>query len=816
MSGQLVLEADLFDIAEQALDTFPEPLFIDDFGPYRIIRQIGRGGMGEVFLAEDKIAGRQVALKFIGNLAAHSGLQRQFAREIQVLAQLEHSYIARLYGLGFHPNGTPYFELEYVEGQPVDAYCREQGCTLEQRLRIFQCICEAAQYAHSRAVIHLDIKPSNILVKYDGTPKLLDFGVAKHLKDVNGSERQTELLCTPDFAAPEQIRQEPVGTYTDVYALGVVLYELLARRHPYNLLGSSALQAAAATLSDDSDPAKPSASTNRVPASQTAWRDLDMICLKAIRKNPEQRYRSVLELQQDIARFLAGQPISARPATLAYRTSKFLRRNARLVVASLAVIALIVGLTAYYAVHLAAARDAAVAQTARAKHIQRFMVSIFGGDQNSAPSRDFRVIDMLETGFRSAQKLNNEPAAQADLFETLGALQHSLGELDRSDSLLKTALDKRRAIFGSDHPEFAKSLVVLAFLRIDQARFAEADRLARQAIDIDRRHLSPDNPDLGNAVYTLGSVLVHRGSYAEAIRVLEEAVRILSKNGPEDADLAESMTYLANAHYSLGHDAIAESLDRRILAIDRRRNGDRSPGVSEDLSNLALIEDQRGLYPEAERDHRQALSISEGWYGKNHFEAALVAEALAATLIHERKYEEASELLQQSLKTEERTVGKNHPFVAWALNLLGIIALNQGNLPEAEVDFNRMASIYKAVYGPIDKHAAWAQSRFAELYLAKNELPRSEQSFRKAIQIFTQALGADNIQTGTARIQLGQLLAQERRYPEAEAELLAGYQIVKRDSAPSLQTRQNARKCLASVYRALNKPEQAIQVVNDP
>ncbi len=771
--------------------------------------------MGEVFLAEDKIAGRQVALKFIGNLAAHSGLQRQFAREIQVLAQLEHSYIARLYGLGFHPNGTPYFELEYVEGQPVDAYCREQACSLEERLRIFQCVCEAAQYAHSRAVIHLDIKPSNILVKSDGTPKLLDFGVAKRLENVNASERQTEVLCTPDFAAPEQIRQEPVGTYTDVYALGVVLYELLAQRHPYSLLGSSPLQAAA-NLADDSDPPKPSAAIDAIPASQTAWRDLDMICLKAIRKDPAQRYRTVLELQQDVSRFLAGQPISARPATLAYRSSKFLRRNARFVIASLAGVGLIVGLTSYYAIHLSEARDAALAQAARARHIQQFMVEMFGGDRNSAPSRDLRVVDMLESGFRSAQKLNNEPAAQADLFETLGALQHSLGELDRSNSLLKTALEKRRSIFGPDHPEFAKSLVVLAILRIDQAQFAEADRLARQAIDIDRRTLSSDHPDLGNALCTLGSVLVHRGSYTEAIRVLKEAVRILSKDGAEEGDLVEGMTYLANAHYHLGQDAIAESLDRRILAIDRRLYGARNPSVSEDLSNLGLIEDERGLYPEAERDHRQALSISENWYGKDHYEAALVAEALAATLVHERKFEEAGKLLRQSLKTEEQAVGKNHPFVAWALNLLGIIALNQGNLPEAEADFNRMASIYETVYDPTDKHAAWAQSRFAELYLAKNDLPRSEQSFRKAIQIFTKALGADNVQTGTARIQLGQVLAQERRYSEAETELLTGYQIVKRDSAPSLEARQNARKSLASVYGALNKPKQAIQVVNDP
>ena len=233
MDDSSILDCDLFALTGRVLDVYPEATPFDAFGPYRLLEPIGRGGAGEVFLAEDQNSGRRVAIKFLRNVWFDPDRHRLFSREIQMLARLEHPSIARLYEIGVHPNGAPYFAMEYVEGLALDRYVQERGCSLKEKLSLFRSICDAVQYAHGRAVVHLDLKPSNILVKEDCTPKLLDFGIAKHLEDPGEPVNQTELRCTPAFAAPEQIRREPVGTYTDVYSLGVILYQLLTGRHPY-------------------------------------------------------------------------------------------------------------------------------------------------------------------------------------------------------------------------------------------------------------------------------------------------------------------------------------------------------------------------------------------------------------------------------------------------------------------------------------------------------------------------------------------------------------------------------------------------------
>ncbi|MGI8744055.1 MAG: serine/threonine protein kinase [Bryobacteraceae bacterium] len=231
-----ILDSDAFEVAKRMLDSLPEPIRFEDFGPYRIERLIGKGGMGEVFLAKNEAADRWVAIKSLRHEWAEPGLRERFTREIKTLGRLEHSYIARLYEAGVHPNGTPYFVMEYVEGKPLDEYCRERKCSVEERLRLFYSVCEAVQYAHSRLVVHRDLKPSNIFIKEDGTPKLLDFGIAKQLENLDeaGSQTQTELRFTRAYAAPEQLRREPVGVYTDVYTLGVILYELLAQKPPFD------------------------------------------------------------------------------------------------------------------------------------------------------------------------------------------------------------------------------------------------------------------------------------------------------------------------------------------------------------------------------------------------------------------------------------------------------------------------------------------------------------------------------------------------------------------------------------------------------
>ena len=808
MDNRFILDWDIFDLTNRALDRHPDPVPIDDFGPYHFLEPIGKGATGEVFLAEDREAGRRVAVKFLRSAWSEPDLPRLFAREIQILARLEHAYIARLYDIGVHPNGTPFFAMEYVEGKPLDRYCRERGCTLDDKLRLFGLICGAVQYAHSRAVVHLDLKPSNILVKEDGTPKLLDFGIALHLENPAGAVNQTQLRCTPAFASPEQFRREPVGTYTDVYALGVILYELLAGRHPYDVEDLTPSEAGA-MLSRAGDPPKPSSWISVAALERGVWSDLDVLCLKAMKADAGERYRSVVELMQDLDRFRRNEPLHARPDRLSYRAGKFLRRHRRTVTASAAVFLLIVAVITFYTIRLTRARDLAVAQSVRTERIQRFMLSLFGGDYNAAPSGELRVVDILDQGVTTAQMLKNEPVVQAEVYETLGGIFHSLGKLDRADSLLTSGLEEKRSVLGADSPEVAASMTTLAILRIDQARYAEAEQLLRNAVAIERRHLPPNDPKLGNSLSSLGSVLVKRGAFAGAIQTLDEAIRIQSVPGAEKAALVDSLTYAANAYHGLGQDDIAEPLHRRILSLDRQIYGERHPSVAEDLMNLGEVDKQIGAYADAERNERQGIAMIRAWYGPDHYELAIDKEGLAETLIYEHQYEEAARLVEEALATVERVAGKDHPYTAFALNLRGLIALKQRNLQAARDDFERMVQIYRATFGERDRHVAMALLRLGQLYTETGELPKAEQSLRDSVSLYSQAFSSENVLTGTARIELGHLLLRQGRFREAEAELLAGYRLVISGRRPALEAAVNARRDLISVYEALQLPDKA-------
>ena len=333
-----ILDTDAFQLAGRILDAVAAPPAFEDFGPYRIEDQIGKGGMAEVYLAWEESANRHVAIKFLRRTWAEPDLRERFAREIKTLGKLEHPLIARLYDMGVHPDGTPYFAMEYVaKGKALDEYCRERGYSVEERLGLFRSVCDAVQYAHSHLVVHRDLKPSNILVGRDGTPKLVDFGIAKQLESLDEAANQTrtQLRFTRAFAAPEQLRGEPVGVYTDVYALGVILYELLAERPPWELDGLSPVEAEV-LLTGPREPEKPSAvaAPNNAHISgpdKAAWRDLDQLCLKAMKKDAGERYASALELTQDIDRFLNGEPLKARPSTWRYRARKFVGRNRKAV-----------------------------------------------------------------------------------------------------------------------------------------------------------------------------------------------------------------------------------------------------------------------------------------------------------------------------------------------------------------------------------------------------------------------------------------------------------------------------------------------------
>jgi len=825
--GGSLLDRDVAHVAHRILgDSTSDTTPFQNLGPYRIVSVLGEGGMGVVYLAEREDLGTRVALKVLRDAWLSPARRARFAVEQRTLARLNHPSVARLYDADTSPDGTPFFVMEYVEGVPLTDFCKEHNCPVGERLRLFRAVCEAVLYAHQHAVIHRDLKPSNILVKSDGSIRLLDFGIAKHLQNLDEPIDQTITglrLMTPAYAAPEQIRGEPVGIQTDVYSLGVLLYELLAGRLPFDVSNRTPAEAEKALTEQEAE--KPSlvarkaeavsaGNENAVVLSKAAWADLDVLCLTAMHKDVRKRYQSVEALIRDVARYVNGEPLEAQPDTLRYTVGKFVHRNWRALSATGAVLAMVIGLVIFYTVRLTRARNAAVAQAARAARIQKFMLNLFQGDDPSAaPADDLRVLTLLDRGAQEARSLDAEPAVQAELYETLGGIYQKLGKFDEADSLLQSALTTRQSIFGPDSAEAAQSILALALLRDEQAKYEEAERLVRQALAIDARKLPKTDPAVGKATLALGKVLEDRGHYDQSISQLEQAVQLFSAPGAAPgaapADLADSLHELANAHFYAGHYDESFAINQHLLAMYEQIYGGRHPRIAEILINLGAIRLDLGHYAEAEKYDRQALDIVQGWYGKDNPETATDLTILARALVYQNRFDEAAGLLQQSLTIKERAFGPMHPSVASTLNELGSVAVKEGKYAAAEQYFKRMADIYRAVYGEHHYLFATALSNLASVYTAQQQWARAEKLYREALPIYIESQSATHINAGIVRIKLGRSLLRQERYVEAATETRGGYDILVTQMDPKVSWLVNARNDLVEEYRALKNPEQA-------
>ncbi|MEO7502071.1 MAG: serine/threonine-protein kinase, partial [Gemmatimonadaceae bacterium] len=628
---------------------------LPDFGPYRVTGVLGEGGMGVVYLAERVDIGSRAAIKILRDASLSPARRERFAAEQRTLAQLNHPSIARIYDAGTLADGIPWFVMEYVEGVEITEYCLEHSLSIRDRLALFRKVCEAVQHAHSQLVIHRDLKPSNILVRHDGSVKLLDFGISKQLDSLDQVADQTRTgirMMTPAYAAPEQIRGERVGLQTDVYSLGIVLYELIVGRLPFDLRNRSAAEAEQIVL--ERVPERPSAAARRMQyvgfgaehvrsIGSDAWADLDVLCLMAMHKDRERRYRTVEALIRDIDHFLGNEPLEARGDSASYRMAKFARRNRRPLIAATGALAAVVLLVAFYTLRLRDTRNVALAEAARAQRIQQFTLNLFqGGNDDVGPADSLRVITLVDRGVQEARNLNHEPAIQAQLYETLGSIYQKLGNLPRADTLLRASLDQRRRLYGQEHSEVAQALIALGMLRTTQAEYDSAEAFVWRGMEMTRRQLPPTHPAVSKAATSFGQVLVEKGDYPRAIAVLDSTVRLQSQVPTITPELAATLTQLANAHFYAGNYAISDTLNRRVLAMDRKLYGERHPHVADDLLNLGAIQFEWQHYPEAERYDRQALDIIRAWYGNNHPETASSLTLLGRALVSQKKLDEAT------------------------------------------------------------------------------------------------------------------------------------------------------------------------------
>lgn len=784
-------------------------------GPYRVLDRIGEGGMGVVYRSERRDPDQQVAIKVLRDAAVSPARRDRFAAEQQALARLNHPAIAQLYHADTLPDGTPWFAMEYVEGRSLTRYCRDTQASIEERLMLVRAVAEAVEHAHRHLIVHRDLKPSNILVGPDGRVKLLDFGIAKHLhdRDTPADHTRTGLrLMTPAYAAPEQLRGDPVGIYTDIYALGVVLYELLAGRTPFDLTGKTPGEAERLIL--EQDPDRPSLDGRKqawaTSTSRSVWSDLDVLCLTAMHKDVERRYRTVDALIRDIDCYLAGRPLAARPDTVAYRLGKLLRRHRAVATAAAVAISTTVGLVAYYSLRLANAHDATAVEADRTRQIQRFMFSMFrGGDELAGPAESLRVVTLLDRGLEEAYALESEPRLQADLYHTLGGISRQLGQLDRADSLLSLALERRRDLLGTEHPDVATSELAIGELRIEQARYDDAEDLVRPSLARLEHHRSADDPTVVAARVALGKILQERGQYDESIAVLSRSAAGAFPRRADDPAYSHAVTELGNSYFYAGDYATADSLFRLLRDFHRDRYGPRHPTVAGDLINLGAIAFEQGRYPDAERTYREALAITESFYGQDHPKVADGLTMLSRPLLFQEKNDEGWAILQRAREIQERVYGTDHPKVASVMNEIGNVASSLGRLNEAEAAYARVLDIYLSAYDSTHFTVGVATSNLAHVQLISGRYAAAVPLFRRAVAIFSARQSPEHTNTGIARIKLGRALQRLGRNTEAAAESLAGYEIMAAQVDKSSAWLRAARLDLVAAYHALDEHDLA-------
>ncbi len=768
-------------------------------GPYRRGRCLGQGGMGVVFLAEHTGWHIPVAIKVPRDAWISPENADRFAEEQRTLAQLSHPGIARIYEGGAQPNGSPWFAMEYVEGEPITKFAA--ALDARDRIRLFRQACEAVHYAHSQLVIHRDLKPSNMYVTAAGRVKLLDFGIARQIGEMSAFHTRTgQQPYTLAYAAPEQVRENRVSFQSDIYSLGVTLYELLTGRVPFPLTGLT--PGAAEQVIATKPPTRPS-EISTLPLRKAEWADLNVLVLKAMHKDPEQRYRTVDALIRDLDHFLAAQPLDARPDRAAYRISMFVKRNRTPVLASASVLLLTLALVGYFTWSLAQARDEAVAQAKREHAIQQFMTDLFqGGDSVNGPSKDLRVIDMLGIGERNAEQLQVDPLVQADLYNTLGTVYQAVGNLDKAGDLLHRAFSLFVKSAGPNSPQAAETLAYLSKWYSVRGFYPDAERTAREALAIESQRRPVDAGLVTRDQLLLADVLINQTRYDAALTILKQA-----GNSPQY--VAENLNLQSTVAIQQHRYRDAERLTRQVIALDRRNHQPLRPDDAEDLINLAQIYEMQLHYAEAEPIYREALAVEESWSSNGNPEVANVRRLLAQDLHAEGKNTEAAAVARQSLAALEKAYGPWHRRVAYVLRLLGLLAFDRGDMDEARADILREIAIYKKIGNR--EALPMALSNLADIDVKEKNYRAAQPLYEQAIQLF-QSTGADQtLGMAHAELVLGEIRVLGKQYAEAEQPLQTSLQLWHK--LPVLRKQELGDTCyyLAKLYDGLNQHARAAE-----
>jgi serine/threonine protein kinase/uncharacterized protein (DUF2267 family) len=762
-----------------AIDRDASSLIGLTLGVYRLVRELGEGGMGVVYLAErvDGEFTHTVALK-IAKQGLHSQhARRRFLQERQILANLQHDGIARLLDGGVTVGGIPFFVMERVDGCAITTYCRDCALGVEGRLRKFLNVCDAVQYAHRNLVVHLDLKPSNILVDATGCVKLLDFGIARLLDDHMSAPATTQIRAlTPDYAAPEQVSGDPVSTSTDVYALGVVLCELLSGERPYRPRSCAPMELDRAVLQDD--PVPPSTLASSRELRRRLKGDLDRIVLKALQKSPDRRYPSAEALAADVRRYLDGLPVLAHGDALSYRARKFLRRH-RIGVSAAVLIALTLagGLVATETQMRRAQREAD-----QSRAVQEFLVSVFSASSpETAKGRPPTARELLDRGAaRIDSELKGQPEIRARLQRILARIYGQLGEYESAIPMLESSLAVARQTTG-DAIEEADVLDLLALMVYQKSDFKQASILGAKALEVSRR-----------------------------------------ASGPESLQTARIANDVAWIRRRIGEYDEAERLRRFTLDVYRRRLGAEAPETVAVENDLGVLLADIGRFPEAERLERSVLDATRRRLGDEHPDTLNAAYQLSRVLVEFGKPDEAARLLRGTIPVQKRVLGERHDRVATALRMLAWALDDLGQYDEAARDANEALAIQTTSLGPRDAQVAVTLRRRAEIEGHQHRLVEAERDARESLAILIQRFGEDNYDVGATRHVLAWVLLGQGRLSDAadEAErALANRRRYLGDAHPrvadTLDVLGDIEQMQANPARARSLYEQALRIQRD-
>ncbi len=699
-------------------------------GPYRLIGHLGRGGMGTVYLGEraDGEFDHRVAVKLLRRGLDTDDIIRRFQAERQILASLDHANIGRLLDGGTTDDGRPFVVMEHVDGVPITEYCDNGRLSIPERLALFEIVLRAVRHAHSHLVIHRDLKPSNILVTEGGAVKLLDFGIAKLVDDTDPSSgeltRTGMRLMTPGYASPEQLAGVPVTTASDVFQLGLLLYDLLTGVRPFGDSETSPQELERRTLEDPVErPSRRIATLLRATegnADLLAARrattpgrlrrrlagDLDDITQMALRKEPDERYASVDQLLDDLTRYRNGEPVVAGAGATRYRMSKFVVRH-RWGVAAAAV--LLFTATGYVATlnvqsrRIASERDRAQIEARRAEQVTAFMASVFGGaDPDETLGEEITAAELLERGVdRVGAELGDEPELRAEMLHALGSAYAGLGSYDRARELLGEAVVLRREIYGSEHEKVAESLVKLGSAHAQARNFEAAESPLQEALAIRRAVHGERDQRVAEASATLAGTYRNLGRTDEATVLMREALEIFRVDpGPDSTEYVNALASLAYVLRAGGDLPGAEALYREALPKQRELFGPGSTQLMSTLNNLAYVLKLRGELAEAGQLYREALDLLEAAYGRGHPNTLTVSNNLGKVIWDQGDRVAAIALRREGVEAAIAQWPGGHWRVGAEHASLGIILMQANNYTEADTALSEAVRIYDEQLGP--------------------------------------------------------------------------------------------------------------------